>query len=132
MPERVFVSPPTLHAPFGYTHAVGVTPGRLVFVSGQIAMDVDGNVVDAADPEAHVRQAFTNLGRALDAASARWQDVVKLTYFVVDMSVLPVLRRVRDELVDTQQPPASTLVQVAGLALPGLLLEVEAVACVSA
>jgi enamine deaminase RidA (YjgF/YER057c/UK114 family) len=56
---------------------------------------------------------------------------VKLTYFVVDVSALGTIRTVRDEFVDTERPPASSLVQVAGLFRPDLLIEIEAVACPS-
>ena len=66
------------------------------------------------------------------AGGARWADVVKLTFYVVDLGGLPTIRAVRDEFVDAQRPPTSSLVQVAGLILPELLLEVEAVACVLA
>ena len=71
-----------------------------------------------------------NVGHALAAGDATWADVVKLTLFVVDMAGLPTIRSVRDEFVDVQRPPTSSLVQVAGLFLPDVLLEVEAVACV--
>ena len=58
-------------------------------------------------------------------------DVVKLTIFVVDVAGLPTIRAVRDEFVDVQRPPTSSLVKVAGLFLPDVLIEVEAVACVA-
>jgi enamine deaminase RidA (YjgF/YER057c/UK114 family) len=54
--------------------------------------------------------------------------VVKLTFYVVDVAGLAVVRAVRDEFVDTARPPTSSLVQVAGLFRPDLLIEVEAVA----
>ena len=68
-------------------------------------------------------------GHALAAAGANWSDVVKLTFFVVDVSEFVTIRAVRDEFLDAQRRPASTLVRVAGLLLPELLIEVEAVAC---
>ena len=71
---------------------------------------------------------FENLGRALGAAGAGWSDVVKLTFFVVGVDELTTVRAVRDEFVDTTAPPASSLVQVAGLFRPDLLIEVEAMA----
>jgi enamine deaminase RidA (YjgF/YER057c/UK114 family) len=54
---------------------------------------------------------------------------VKLTFYVVDVTALETIRSVRDEFVATDHPPASSLVQVAGLFRPDLLIEVEAVAC---
>ena len=121
-------SPPTLHAPFGYSHVVSAPAGRTIWIAGQVAMHPDGTLAPAGDWEAQVRLVFENLTRALAAAGATFADVVKLTFFVVDVAGLPVIRRVRDEHVDVERPPASTLVQVAGLALPELLLEVEATA----
>ena len=71
---------------------------------------------------------FEHLGHALGAAGAGWGDVIKLTVFVTDTSELDTFRRVRDEFVDTESPPASSLVRVAGLIRPELLLEIEAIA----
>jgi enamine deaminase RidA (YjgF/YER057c/UK114 family) len=124
-----FLSPSTLPAPDGYSHVVSARPARLVWVSGQVAMDADGTAAPPGDWEAQTRLAFQNVGRALEAAGAGWADVVKLTFFVVDVSALTTIRAVRDEFVDTERPPASSLVQVAGLVRPDLLIEVEAVAC---
>ena len=99
-----------------------------MWTSGQVAVDADGNVAPDAGWEGQTRLAFANVGKALQAAGAGWPDVVKLTFFVVDVSALPTIRAVRDELVDTTRPPTSSLVQVAGLVHPDLLIEVEAVA----
>lgn len=113
----------------GYTHVVTGT-GRLVAVSGQIALDAQGALVGADDPAAQARQVFDNLGRCLAAAGGTFADVVKLTYYVTDIGYLPAIRAVRDEFVDTGRPPASTAVQVGALARPDLLLEVEAFALI--
>jgi enamine deaminase RidA (YjgF/YER057c/UK114 family) len=127
-----FASPDDLTSPAGYSHVVTIPAGRLVWTAGQIAMDADGTIVGVGvgvgDWEGQARQVFENLARALEAAGAGWSDVVKLTYFVVDVAGLAAIRAVRDEFVDRTRPPTSTLVQVAGLVHPDLLLEVEAVA----
>jgi enamine deaminase RidA (YjgF/YER057c/UK114 family) len=120
-------SPGTLHAPFGYSHAVSAPAGRTVWISGQIALEPDGTPAPL-EWEAQTRLVFANLARALEAAGATFADVVKLTYFLVDLAGLPVVRQVRDEHFDAERRPASTLIQVAGLARPDLLLEIEAVA----
>jgi enamine deaminase RidA (YjgF/YER057c/UK114 family) len=121
-----FLSPDDLPAPAGYSQVVSIPAGRLVWTSGQLPIDADGAVADGW--EAQARLAFANVGRALQAGGAGWPDVVKLAIFVADVSALPVIREVRDEFVDTARPPTSSLVQVAGLARPGALIEVEAVA----
>lgn len=124
----IFASPGDLSSPPGYSHVVTIPAGRLVWTAGQIAMDGDGTVVAVGEWEGQARRVFENLSRALEAAGAGWSDVVKLTYFVVDIAGLAAIRAVRDEFVDRTRPPTSTLVQVAGLAYADLLLEVEAVA----
>jgi enamine deaminase RidA (YjgF/YER057c/UK114 family) len=121
-----FVSPADLSTPMGFSHVVGVPAGRLVLTSGQVAMDAHGNIPDGW--EAQTRLVFENLGRALAAQDAGWPQVVKLTYFVTSVDEIVTVRSVRDEFVDTERPPASSLVQVAGLLRPELLVEVEAVA----
>jgi enamine deaminase RidA (YjgF/YER057c/UK114 family) len=121
-----FSSPEELPPPAGYSHVVSIPSGRLVWTSGQVAMDADRNVPEGW--EAQTRLAFANVGQALRAAGADWPDVVKLTIYAVDVSELATIRVVRDEFVDTDRPPTSSLVQVAALVQPDWLIEVEAVA----
>jgi enamine deaminase RidA (YjgF/YER057c/UK114 family) len=121
-----FLSHAELPAPAGYSQVVTIPSGRLVWTSGQIAVDADGRVPEGW--EAQTRLVFEHLGGALAAAGAAWPDVVKLMFFVVATDELPVVRAVRDEFVNTTSPPASSLVRVAGLFRPELLIEVEAVA----
>jgi len=122
----VFATPADLPAAAGYSHVVGLPPGRLVWTSGQVPLDADGAAPEGW--EAQTRLAFENVGRALAAAGAGWGDVVKLTFFVTGVEELATVRAVRDEFVATAAPPTSSLVQVAGLVRPDLLIEVEAVA----
>ncbi|HEY6761068.1 MAG TPA: RidA family protein [Baekduia sp.] len=121
-----FASPADLPTPAGYSHVVGLPPGRLVWTSGQVALDAAGVAPDGW--EAQTRLVFENVGRALAAAGAGFADIVKLTFFVTAVDALATVRAVRDEFVDTAAPPTSSLVQVAGLVRPDLLIEVEAVA----
>ncbi len=111
----------------GYSHAV-LFSGPMMVISGQVPVDADGGLVGKDDPEAQVRQVFANLRAALRAVGATMAHVVKLTYFVTDMSMLPTVRQVRDEYVDADRPPASSLVQVAGLVNPDFMIEIEALA----
>lgn len=111
----------------GYSHVV-VGEGRLVVISGQIALDEKGNLVGEGDPAAQARQVFENLKRCLEAGGATFADVAKLTFYVTDVAFLPAIRVARDAHVDVARPPASTAVQVAALFRPDLLLEVEALA----
>lgn len=126
--NRRFLSPDTLPAPFGYSHVVEAPASRIVYVSGQVPLDAEGRLVGEGDFDAQVRQVFENLALALEAAEVAWGDVVKLTYFVTDMSRIASLRAIRDEYVDTRHPPASTLVEVSRLFRDDVLVEIEAVA----
>ncbi|WP_433663376.1 RidA family protein [Nocardia sp. CA-128927] len=118
---------------FGYAHAVTTSNG-LAYVSGQIAVDADGNLVGPDDMAAQTRQALTNLQNVLHALGADWTDLVKFTWFVTETSRLPDLRDVRDEFIRPAlgdlPNPASSLVQVAGLFRPEFLVEVEAVVAI--
>jgi reactive intermediate/imine deaminase len=127
-PERRFLSPDRLAPPFGYSHVVDAPATRIVYVSGQVPLDAEGKLVGEGDFEAQVRQVFENLGAALEAAGVAWRDVVKLNYFLTDVSRVTSVRAIRDEYVNTERPPASTLVEVSGLFRDDVLIEVEAVA----
>ena len=126
--EKRFLSPDTLAPPFGYSHVVDAPAGRIVYVSGQVPLDATGNLVGEGDFGAQVRQVFENLAAALAAADVSWNDVVKLNYFVRDIDQVAALRAIRDEYVNTEQPPASTLVEVSRLFRDDVLVEIEAVA----
>lgn len=123
-----YINPPTLSKPTGYTHAVEVSGGKTVYISGQIALDVVGNVVGEGDLRVQTYQVFENLRAALHAVGATFDHVVKVTYFVVDISQMPVVRAVRNEYFNPARLPASTAVEVRRLVRDDLLLEVEAIA----
>ena len=126
--RKRFLSPGTLPPPFGYSHVVDAPAGRVIFISGQVPLDQTGELVGEGDIEAQTRQVFGNLTAALEAADASWPDVVKLNFFVVDVAQIGAVRGVRDEYVNTGQPPASTLIEVSRLFRDDVLIEVDAVA----
>jgi len=128
MSERRFLSPETLPAPSGYSHVVDAAAARVIYISGQVPLGVDGQLVGEGDFEAQTRQVFENLSLALAAADASWADVVKLNYYLRDVSRIAPVRAIRDEYVDRQRPPASTLVEVSRLFREDVLIEIEAVA----
>ncbi|GAA1236307.1 RidA family protein [Kitasatospora nipponensis] len=130
MSDNVHVLAPAGLAPGrGYSHVAWGT-GRLIAVSGQLAMDEQGRPVGLGDPAAQARQVFENLRRCLAEAGATFADVVKLTLYVTDVAQLPAVREARDAVIDTARPPASSAVVVAGLISPDYLLEVDALAVV--
>ena len=122
-------NPTGLSKPTGYTHVVEVQRGRTIYIAGQVAFDPSGALVGKGDFAAQTRQVMENLKTALAAAGASFDNVVKLTTYVTDMSQLPALREIRTKYYGAN-PPASTLVQIVALAHPDLMIEVEAIAVV--
>jgi enamine deaminase RidA (YjgF/YER057c/UK114 family) len=132
-PDHIqFLSPESLASPPGYSHVVKVTGGQTIYVAGQIALDASGKLVGPGDFRAQAEQVFANLKAALAAAGADFSHVVKLNIYLLDRANLPILREVRDRSINTQAPPASTLVQVSSLAQDVFLLEIEAIASLPA
>jgi reactive intermediate/imine deaminase len=109
--------------------SAGIRSGRMVFVAGQVAIDEAGQTVGVGDMGAQTRQVLTNVGKVLKAGGATFDDVVKVTIFVTDLDNLAALQAVRPEFFKVPFP-ASTLVKVAGLIRPELLVEIEAIAVV--
>jgi enamine deaminase RidA (YjgF/YER057c/UK114 family) len=99
----------------------------LVVTAGQVAYDDDANIVGVGDIEAQTRRAFDNLGRALEAASASYDDVVKLRYSVTEREYYDTVAELREEYL-SEPYPTGMLAVVDGLAEPELLVEVEALA----
>jgi len=109
-----------------YTDAVRV--GQLVFVSGCLGVDEQLNVIGGDDVAAQARAALTGLGRILEASGATFADVCKVTVYLTDIDDRPVINPVREEFFGSSRP-ASTLVQVCALAIPGAKVEIDAIAC---
>jgi reactive intermediate/imine deaminase len=127
--DKTQVNPWTWQDAFGFSQAWRVDDAQsIVFVSGQGPISPQGELVGEGDFEAQTRQVFENLSRALEAADAAWSDVVKLDYFLRDVSKIASVRTIRDEYVDTEHPPASTLLEVSGLFRPDVLIEIQAIA----
>ena len=108
-----------------YTDAV--LAGGLLFVSGMVAVDGEGKLVGGYDVVAQARQVFANLGEILAAGGCSFADVVKVTVFLTDLDERPLVNTVREEVFGAVRP-ASTLVEVPRLAVPGARIEVECVA----
>ena len=112
-----------------YTDAVRA--GDLLFVSGIVAVDAEGALVGGSDVVAQAEQVFALLGRVLAAAGAAPGDVVKVTLYLLDKDDRPRINPVRQRFFGTARP-ASTLLEVSGLAVAGARLEVDAVALLGA
>jgi len=128
-----FLNPPALSKPPTYSHVVEVIgPGRLVYIAGQLGLNIEGKLVGPSDFRAQAKQTFENLRNALAAVGAGFEHVVKLNNYLTDMAHLGAFREVRDGYINTSVPPASTTVQISALALKDALIEIEAVAVLPA
>jgi enamine deaminase RidA (YjgF/YER057c/UK114 family) len=128
MPQLRFLSPATMPKPRGYSHVVeATTPGRIVFIAGQLGYTPDGKI--ASDFRGQAVQAFENLKAALAAVGAGFEHLVKINNYLVDIERnIATFRAVRDRYQAESALPASTAVGVPALARPGALFEIEAVA----
>jgi 2-iminobutanoate/2-iminopropanoate deaminase len=124
--ERVRTEPDP-YDPYRISQAIRV--GDLLFVSGQAAIDEHGELVGVGDFDAQAEHAFTNLERVLAAGGSSLRDVVKVTIFLTDMDNFPKIVELRGKWF-SEPYPADTIVQVVALALPELVIEIEAVAVV--
>ena len=109
-----------------YTDAVRA--GGLLFISGLVPVDEEGQLV-GDDVAEQTRQIFRNMELVLKAAGCGFGDVVKVTHFLLNVDDRPAINPVRMEFFGKARP-ASTLVEVSALAVPGALLEIEAVAAI--
>lgn len=125
------INPPELGTPPGYSQIVDVTAGRIIFISGQTALDGNGNQVGKSNFAEQATQVFRNLGVALQASGCTAANLVKLTVFLTDMNNLGSYREARNRFFASVTPPAApavTLVEVSKLYGPDFLIEIEAIA----
>ncbi|CAA9502569.1 MAG: RidA/YER057c/UK114 superfamily protein [uncultured Rubrobacteraceae bacterium] len=131
MRGRVIESP-KLPAPMrrgAFSAGVEAPAGRTVYVSGQVSMDAEGNVVGEGDARAQTEKVLENVVTVLEAAGGSLDDVVKVTVFITDMAEYDRIHEVRRRFF--REPyPASSMVEVSALIDPRLLVEVEAVAVI--
>lgn len=130
-PSIARINPPELGTPPGYSQIVEVSAKRIIFISGQTALDHDGNLAGQGDFAAQVAQVFDNLSIALSAVGCTPANLVKLTVFLTDMGNLAAYRAARNRFFASVTPPAApavTLVEVSKLYGPHFLIEIEAIA----
>jgi len=120
-----------LSAPSGHFSqgVIASARGRMVFISGMTARDVDGRVIGAGDIEAQTRQVCENLNRAVGAAGGTLNDVVRVDVFVRNIEHFDAIHRVRREYFDAPAP-ASTLLEVSKMVSPEMLIEINAIAVI--
>ncbi len=126
------LNPDTLHKNPAFTQVVSTSgPVKTVYIGGQDAVDASGNIVGKGDIRAQSLQALQNVEKALAAAGARIEHVVKWNLYVVQGQPLPEgFAAFQQFWGQRANPPAITMAFVAGLANPDFLIEIDAVAVV--
>ncbi len=131
--RRTIVNTDKAPQPIGaYSQAIRTSPGELLFIAGQVAVDLDGNPVGVGDMTAQVRQVFANLGGILESVDATFSNVVEFTTYVVGRDSVQTYiagrTEVYPEIFPDEDYPPNTLLVVDGLARDEFLLEIKAVA----
>lgn len=116
-----------VHPTIGYSYVAKA--GNTLYIAGQIANDIDGNLVGPGDIERQARQVFTNLKNILEEAGGNLSDIVKMTTFLTHYDFIKAYRKVRSERL-TEPCPPNTLLIIESLALPEFMIEVEATAVI--
>jgi enamine deaminase RidA (YjgF/YER057c/UK114 family) len=125
--SREYLEPAGLGPPTDpFTHVILVD--QTVYVAGQIALDERNEIVGAGDPTRQAEQCWTNISLALQAADCTVADIVKLTVFLKDIRHGPAETAVRRRHFGEHPMPVCTLVQVANLGFPELLMEIDVIA----
>ena len=126
--KRTAYQPVDVFVPAGraYSHGVIVEAGRTLYVAGQTPRDAQGNVVCKGDAAGQARQTLENMKKVVEGAGGRMEDVAKTTVFITDLRHREAVGRVRQEFFKGD-PPANTLLVVAGLADPAFMVEIEAI-----
>jgi enamine deaminase RidA (YjgF/YER057c/UK114 family) len=127
-----YINPSALPPARGYSQAVKTMGGMFIFVSGQVALNRQGQLVGEGDLGKQSEQVFENIQIALREAGATMTHIIKLSYYVVNLqpSDALMLRDLRRRFLNEIHPPASTMVGVVSLFDPRWLIEIEAVALI--
>ena len=126
--SRQLLSPEELHPSPGFSHIAVARGSTTVYLAGQGALERDFTLAGAADLAAQTRRAMQNVGAALRAVGADFDDVVRRTIYTTRPTEFEVIAAAIDEVTGEGPQPAQTIVGVTGLALPGMLIEIEVTA----
>ncbi len=132
--EKVAINPSSLFdsRQYGFSQLVVASPGKHVFISGQVAWDENQNIVGKGDLEKQCSMAFKNLSLAIEEAGGSVTDIVMLRLYLVNYQKEDsrIISKSLSETFGTETPPASTWINVQGLANEEFLIEVEAQAII--
>lgn len=113
-----------------FNHGVIAPEGKTLYITGQVAWDETGEIAGAGDCETQLRKSFDNVEAILNAAGGKLSDIVSLTIYFLRREDLPAIQNVRAEKLNIETAPASILIQVPGLVVPELLVELVPIAVI--
>lgn len=122
---RKLINPANLHPAPGFSHITVSEPGRVAYLAGQVALAPDFSVVGGDDLGEQTKAAMRNIEVALQEISATWSDVVRRTIYTLRPTEYEVITAAIEEVQGSNEHPAQTIIGVTGLAVPGLLIEIE-------
>jgi len=127
-----FVNPSSVATPKGYSQTAQIDLGNatMLLIAGQVPLDKQGNLIGKDDFEKQTTQVFSNIKNIIEEAGGNMNHLAKITIFIKDVSKIQVVREVRDKFINTQTPPASTLVEISNLYRSDVLIEIEATAVI--
>jgi enamine deaminase RidA (YjgF/YER057c/UK114 family) len=126
--HRELVNPPDLHPAPGFSHVAIASGTKAVHFAGQVAIAPDFSLIGEGDLYEQTQAAMQNLKVAMDAAGVAWDDIVRRTIYTVYPTEYETITRAIDSVTGGADHPAQTIVGVTGLAVPGLLIEIECTA----
>ena len=125
---RELINPPELHPAPGFSHVALATGTRVVHFAGQVALDREFGIVGGDDLREQTTAAMRNLEQAMRAAGVSWEQIVRRTIYTLHPTEYETITAAIDEVTAGAEHPAQTIVGVTGLAVPGLLIEIECTA----
>ena len=132
--KKTYLNFPGAPTPKSYHHVISTEPGRMIFLSGQVAFDSDRNIVGENDVVVQTRQAMRNLKAAVETGGGQISDILQITTHVVDYDPkqLDDITGTIAEFFEPKCLPTNTLVGVGSLSTPGLMIEIGGIAVTEA
>lgn len=126
--DRRLINPDSIHPAPGFSHVAIARGSTVTHFAGQVALDSQFNVIGGDDLLEQTKVAMRNLAMAMEAAEIGWDNIVRRTIYPLRPTEFETITRGIDEVTGGADNPAQTIVGVTGLAVPGLLIEIECTA----
>ena len=130
VPRKLKIEPGDGLHPLPWPYSHGWKVGNLLFIAGQVALDEELRLIGPGDAEEQARQVWRNIQAVCEKAGGEVTDVVRVSTYLADVADVEAAHRARREFFPDGDYPVATMLQVAKLGLPGLLLETEAIAMI--